>query len=258
MKKSSCAGLAAALLLLAGCSDSGLGVLPGAPGKDKIEADLVGRHVCNWSIDSIREFRKLEITDQTSSSEIFEYDLALELEGGGDDRILTARAIYKKRGGEWALDSFAEKTCTSTAEIQRIAEQKKKAWSRYTDNKDGTITDSKTGLMWKRCAEGQSGDDCSTGEAIELAWKPAMEHAKAARFAGYDDWRLPSKDELLSIVDKSYRPTIDPYVFPHTPGSYFWSASTVADSSNYAWYVHFDGGYSDGYNRNNYIHVRLV
>ena len=218
----------------------------------------MGRHVCNWSIDSIREFRKLEITDQTSSSEIIEYDLALELEGGGDDRILTARAIYKKRGGEWALDSFAEKSCTSTAEIQRIAEQKKKAWSRYTDNKDGTITDSKTGLMWKRCAEGLSGDDCSTGEAIKLAWKPAMEHAKAAGFAGYHDWRLPSKEELLSIAGDDFMSIS--FRFPHTPKSDFWSASPHASDSSDAWWVNFDfwGGYSSYSNSDSDLYVRLV
>lgn len=35
--------------------------------------------------------------------------------------------------------------------------------SRFTDNGNGTVTDTKTGIMWKRCAEGQiwTGSTCS-------------------------------------------------------------------------------------------------
>ncbi|MGB4499160.1 MAG: hypothetical protein WBI40_10735, partial [Methylococcaceae bacterium] len=37
--------------------------------------------------------------------------------------------------------------------------------NRFTVNNNGTVSDSKTGLMWKKCSEGQSGADCSSGSA---------------------------------------------------------------------------------------------
>ena len=64
---------------------------------------------------------------------------------------------------------------------------------RYLDNGDGTITDTKTQLTWKKCSEGQSGDHCS-GKAIEYTWDDAM-----AKF-GKGEWRLPTIQELHTLT----------------------------------------------------------
>jgi hypothetical protein len=65
---------------------------------------------------------------------------------------------------------------------------------------------------------------------------------------GYGDWHLPSKDELVGIVDLTRSdPSINPTFFPNTPSSYFWSGSPSADSSNAAWLVSFYDGYVYGY-----------
>ena len=50
----------------------------------------------------------------------------------------------------------------------------------YRINGDGTVTDTKTGLMWKRCSEGQSGDSCS-GEATKYKWEDVTD----SDFASY-------------------------------------------------------------------------
>lgn len=72
---------------------------------------------------------------------------------------------------------------------------------RYLDNGDGTITDKQTKLMWKKCSEGQSGADCSTGKAEELIWSVAMKkYASPALFAGHQDWRIPNIAELRTLI----------------------------------------------------------
>ena len=43
----------------------------------------------------------------------------------------------------------------------------------YVDNGDGTVTDTRSGLMWKQCLEGQSGADCE-GTAGLFNWDDAM------------------------------------------------------------------------------------
>ncbi|MBI4742545.1 MAG: DUF1566 domain-containing protein [Betaproteobacteria bacterium] len=58
-------------------------------------------------------------------------------------------------------------------------------------------------------------------------------------------WRMPSKDELLTLVRPSYSPMIDPAFFPNTPSEYFWSSTPYTDSA-FAWVRPFGVGNSVG------------
>ena len=130
------------------------------------------------------------------------------------------------------------------------------------DHGDGTISDTKTGLMWKKCAEGLSGENCDTGSVLTFNWQQALEQpgiVNSSGFAGYTDWRLPNIKELTSIVEEQcYDPAININRFPGTPSSNFWSASADSYYSGDAWYVKFSFGSSHGFNRNGSRLVRLV
>jgi hypothetical protein len=135
--------------------------------------------------------------------------------------------------------------------------------SQLIDNGDGTVTDSKTGLMWKQCVEGLSGSTCATGTADTFTWQAALQQPGTVNggggFAGYTDWRLPDIAELESLVEKQcHSPAINTTRFPNTPSSTVWSGSPYAHYSGIAWYVGFNNGYSNfGYRFGNYG-VRLV
>ena len=132
--------------------------------------------------------------------------------------------------------------------------------SRYTDHGNGTVTDTKTGLMWKQCSEGQSGDTCADdGSTKAMNWKQALEHAESHAFAGYSDWRVPNIKELRSLVARNrYEPSINSTRFPNTSGEWFWSASPYAHDHDDALVVDFKYGYDGYYNRNGTTRVRLV
>jgi hypothetical protein len=72
--------------------------------------------------------------------------------------------------------------------------------SSFSDNGDGTVTDSATGLMWSQ-------DDSGIGMNWEgaLAW---VEQKNADSYLGHDDWRLPNVKELQSIVDYTRAPDV--------------------------------------------------
>lgn len=144
----------------------------------------------------------------------------------------------------------------------------------YRDNGNGTVSDVSTGLMWKQCSEGQSGKDCRKGKAAKYGWDDAMsKFGKGISFAGYDDWRIPTKDELRTLVycdngtsqatawdkgcgDNYQRPTIDLKAFPNTLDEFYWSFTAKGASG--AWHVNFDFG-ADGWNDRNAVErVRLV
>jgi hypothetical protein len=68
-------------------------------------------------------------------------------------------------------------------------------------NGDGTATDPRNNLTWKRCPEGANweGSFCSAG-AKKMDWGSAMDAAKQSNFLGKKDWRLPTINELESIA----------------------------------------------------------
>ena len=107
------------------------------------------------------------------------------------------------------------------------------------DNNDGTVSDSKTGLIWKKCSVGQSynsGTNSCDGAATAHTWQAALKQSDSV-------WRVPNIKELRSIVELScYNPAINEAVFPETSSSYYWSSSPSANGSYYGWIVDFSNG----------------
>ena len=113
---------------------------------------------------------------------------------------------------------------------------------RYRNNQDGTITDLKHGLMWKLQDSYQEKKEWTNWEAAQLY----VEEKNKQKFAGHNDWRLPTRKELLTLYeeDKSipwfyYWTTnevhMDP-IFGYT-SCCFWTSEEYKDQ--YAWHVNF-------------------
>lgn len=137
--------------------------------------------------------------------------------------------------------------------------------SQLVDNGDGTVTDSKTGLMWKQCLEGISGTLCENNTLKKFTWQEALQRSGIANadngFAGYTDWRLPNIRELRSLVEEQCsNPAINLDRFPNTPSLDSWSGSLFAHTSypDSAWIVNFYKGNSSIKGRENTFVVRLV
>ncbi len=151
--------------------------------------------------------------------------------------------------------------------------------SNYTDNFDGTVTDTLTGLTWAKCSLGQTwvddtpndgSDDQCTGTATTYTWKGAMEAALSTNggdYLGQTDWRMPNKKELKSLVESAcYSPSINSSLFPATPPSMYWTSSPYTDISFGVWSVSFDDGNVVGNDKSDGgggvgdddVHVRVV
>ena len=130
---------------------------------------------------------------------------------------------------------------------------------RYAVNPDNTVKDKVTGLVWKRCSEGQSGDSCEIGTASTYSWREAHALAAASDFGGSKEWRLPTLGELGSLLEyQCTMPAINLTVFPATPAANFWSASPYAGYVNGAWNINFNDGVHDNSSKNYRLYVRLV
>jgi len=130
------------------------------------------------------------------------------------------------------------------------------SFGNFNDNGDGTVTDNNTGLMWQQSEGGQQ------------TWEGAITYCEDLSLYDYTDWRLPNKNELNSIVDyEIYDPAIDtnffPGVFASSPDGgalYYWSSTTLASDSSYAWNISFyTGMVASGYLKSNSgCYVRCV
>jgi len=123
-------------------------------------------------------------------------------------------------------------------------------------NGDGTVTDTSTGLMWEQ----KTDDDTANDKDNSYRWEDALawvESLNNSNYLGYNDWRLPNKNELQSLVNYSVNyPSIDSAAFPGTKSGYYWSSTTYG--STYAWTVVFTQG-SVYYDNKSYDHfVRAV
>jgi len=128
---------------------------------------------------------------------------------------------------------------------------------------DGTVTDTSTALMWKQCAEGLSGIDCTSGIIDEQTWSGALQITRNINnnggFAGYADWRLPNEAELVSLVEEQcIEPTINNTAFPNTALKFFWSASPDFNNDTATWFVDFKHGATGTDSREQNWPVRLV
>ncbi|UJS22798.1 DUF1566 domain-containing protein [Thiothrix winogradskyi] len=161
--------------------------------------------------------------------------------------------------------------------------------SDFTFHIDGTVTHNTTGLVWKRCLEGEVFsdnatpdnflDDKCTGAAATMNWQAAMDQAKLANdsnFGGHCDWRVPNLKELKSTVEycKGLRNSsrfvaANTVVFPSLVGfPVVWSSSpAISDNvivtsdvpaNSAAWAVYFNLGDAGRFFRKANLATRLV
>ena len=127
----------------------------------------------------------------------------------------------------------------------------------YTDNGNATITDTATGLMWKKCSEGKTGNTCATGSNTTKTWTQALSVCEADTTASFTDWRLPNIRELSSLVDyERFSPAINPFF--STESNLYWSSTTYLDDPYFAWFVSFHDGDTNVVDKTYPYYVRCV
>lgn len=120
--------------------------------------------------------------------------------------------------------------------------------SSFTDNGDGTVADSVTGLVWEQA----TGLTAST-------WEQAQAYCQSLTLGEQRDWRLPTRNELQTIVDYSRSdPAASTDFFPDTVSSNYWCSTGAAGNAGSAWRLYFGNGNSALSSKTNTHYVRAV
>jgi len=90
------------------------------------------------------------------------------------------------------------------------------------------VVDEITGLIWQRQVDPQTRD---TAEAIAYCEGLVLEER--------DDWRLPGRIELVSLMQPGRSPAIDGDAFPGTPADYFRASTYASSGDDRSWSVYF-------------------
>ncbi|WP_051694116.1 DUF1566 domain-containing protein [Desulfohalovibrio reitneri] len=109
---------------------------------------------------------------------------------------------------------------------------------RFTEAGDGLVRDELTGLIWPRSANPLD---------FPMSWADALERVRQwndSTHLGRDDWRLPNRRELRSLVSHGARKPALPggHPFENVFLGWHWTSTTSAMSPEYAWNVHLEGG----------------
>lgn len=108
----------------------------------------------------------------------------------------------------------------------------------YTNLQNGTVKDNRSGLVWQQTTTKQD------------SWSGAQSDCSALNLGEFaTGWRLPSKLELESLVDRQVAapgPTIDLTAFPSAQTGSYWTSTPVAPGhgGGGAWLVSFSDGTS--------------
>ena len=119
-------------------------------------------------------------------------------------------------------------------------------FSSSTVNGNVIVTDSSTGLIWTK-----------TYPDTVKTWQEALDYCENLTYAGFSDWRLPNKDELISLVNYGRRSPASN--FPGMPSNRFWTSSSRPNLPERAFDVSFTDGEVSTYHKTDYSrYVRCV
>lgn len=200
--------------------------------------------ITTWRLPSIQELRTLTNFDFSATSAV---DSAY-FPGTPNVEIWSATSVSGTPTSSWTTTwngRSAPLANTSAAFVRCVAGVGISYNPAYTNNGDGTISDSANNLVWQKCSRGQTNDASCSGAATNTStWLAALSYCQGLSLAGRS-WRLPTATELTSIVDFSAaNPAINVTIFPATVSDIYWTATTDY-STTQTRSVYFASGQAD-------------
>lgn len=159
------------------------------------------------------------------------------------DKSVLCLAIILMASISWRV-AAETKACIDIKSDLQNATHDQKALSRFDLSATGLVKDRDSGLTWKRCNLGQrlTNGRCETGKQWNswFSWSAAHGAIENFQSDGFSDWRLPTVDELESLVEANcYLSTASTELFFPAANHPYWTSTTDSENADYAWVVDF-------------------
>lgn len=181
-----------------------------------------------YSVEVPQKFKKKAWTPLMWETMKGDIDEVKSLLGSGVD------VLAKNSVGITVIDIAKNKKLNNPRGLLQLANKKSGKRSldgRFVDNGDGTITDTKTNLMWVR-----EDSYVDLGKCID--WNNSNSYVSGLSTGGHKDWRLPTVKELKTIHEESKfnvmtydhdsgHPIHLDSIFADGAARWYWSSETV-------------------------------
>ena len=192
-------------------------------------------------------------------------------------QVLSGKTFWGLTSGEWGVQTgTATPGNTYNAGVPQTGQtmsyatgddgdlEKGVAWPspRFTDNGNGTVKDNLTGLIWLKDGDCMGTREWSDALTQVINLNAGTDFSCDSYTAGtHNDWRLPNVRELYSLIDSS-QPTVAPWIalpsghpFTGVQSYVYWSSTSYAYDTSYAWLVILNNGYVGSANKTTTYYV---
>ena len=222
----------------------------------------------DWRLPTVKELTTLLNSGKREpaiDTSFFPFNSSDECEGCGiyNNRYWTSEHRFYRTNSVWIVEfedggNVHSSYKTDYARIRAVRGGREENTDRYIIPRDGTVTDVNTGLMWQQDTSvevgGLSGND-------NLDWEDALAYAEGMnriQFSGHSNWRLPTRNELQTLMDYSLTyPSLNTDIFPITT-YFYWSSTTEHGVAEKAWMMDFYIGNALNWEKTAEYNVRLV
>jgi hypothetical protein len=162
--------------------------------------------------------------------------------------FVTVLLVAALAGSYWIVDAGTLEPTISPQPTMKTLDEIRPTWHRILVSDDGSpdgcnssrfrcvlggqgVLDLETGLVWERAPD-----------SAVVSWRTGVNRCLDKLVGGRAGWRLPSVEELLSMVDPLQPQPSLPHGHPFLnvqPTSDYWSLTAVAEAPGSAYTVHF-------------------
>lgn len=151
----------------------------------------------------------------------------------GTTTVIVSAVSLPKTGQTTCFDAAGVVACLGTGQDGELQTGVIEPSPRFTVGTGATaacVTDNLTGLMWTQDAD----------LAGFRTWQEALNDANTLNLCGFDDWRLPNRRELRSLINYNLAnnaTVLNTQGFNNVKAENYWSSSSLAGDAANAWVV---------------------